>query len=71
MLKPIISQKCSNNLHLKLLKNFKKLIIFNCQINDLSLYKIKEESPGSTKTQCQLTTGKGDFRESATEPILV
>ena len=28
---------------------------------------LAEESPGSIKTQCQLTTGEGDFRESATE----
>ena len=26
-----------------------------------------EESPGSIRTQCQLMTGKGDLRESATE----
>ena len=26
-----------------------------------------EGSPGSEKTQCQLTTGEGDFRDSATE----
>ena len=26
-----------------------------------------EESPGSIKTQCQLTAGEGDFRDSATE----
>ena len=26
-----------------------------------------EESPGSEKTQCQLTAGEGDFRDSATE----
>ena len=26
-----------------------------------------EESPGSRKTQCQLMTGEGDFRDSATE----
>ena len=26
-----------------------------------------EESPGSEKTQCQLMTGEGDFRDSATE----
>ena len=26
-----------------------------------------EESPGSVKTQCQLITGEGDFRDSATE----
>ena len=26
-----------------------------------------EESPGSIKTQCQLMTGEGDFRDSATE----
>ena len=26
-----------------------------------------EESPGSRKAQCQLTTGEGDFRDRATE----
>ena len=26
-----------------------------------------EESPGSVRTQCQLTTGEGDLRDSATE----
>ena len=26
-----------------------------------------EESPGSVKTQCQLMTGEGDLRDSATE----
>jgi len=26
-----------------------------------------EESPGSIKTQCQLMTGEGDLRDSATE----
>ena len=30
------------------------------------LYKV-EESPGSIKTQCQLTAGEGDLRDSATE----
>ena len=28
---------------------------------------LTEESPGSVKTQCQLMTGEGDFRDSATE----
>jgi len=28
---------------------------------------IKEESPGSTKTQCQLIAGEGNLRDSATE----
>ena len=28
---------------------------------------LSEESPGSIKTQCQLMTGEGDFRDSATE----
>ena len=28
---------------------------------------IKEESPGSIKTRCQLMTGGGDPRDSATE----
>ena len=27
----------------------------------------KEESPGSTKTQCQLMAGRGNPRDSATE----
>ena len=30
-------------------------------------YMLSEESPGSIKTQCQLMTGKGDLRDSATE----
>ena len=42
-------------------------IFCQCQINDLSLQFIEEESPGSTKTQCQLTAGGGDPRDSATE----
>ena len=33
----------------------------------MSLLYAIEESPGSIKTQCQLTTGKGDLRDSATE----
>ena len=38
------------------------------QIVGLSLLDLLiEESPGSIKTQCQLTTGEGDFRDSATE----
>ena len=38
------------------------------QIVGLSLLDfLIEESPGSVKTQCQLTTGEGDFRDSATE----
>ena len=28
---------------------------------------IKEESPGSTKTRCQINSGEGDLRDSATE----
>ena len=38
-----------------------------CQINDLSLYFNKEESPGFTETQCQVIPGGGDPRDSATE----
>ena len=30
---------------------------------------IVEESPGSIETQCQLTAGEGDLRDSATENI--
>ena len=33
----------------------------------ITLIYFKEESPGSTKTQCQLTTGGGNPRDSATE----
>lgn len=29
--------------------------------------KIHEESPGSIGQGCQITSGEGDFRESATE----
>jgi len=40
----------------------------SCQLIGLSLQnRFAEESPGSIKTQCQLTAGEGDFRESATE----
>ncbi len=28
---------------------------------------LSEESPGSIRTQCQLTAGGGDLRDSATE----
>ena len=39
-----------------------------CQLVGLSLLGLLiEESPGSIKTQCQLITGEGDFRDSATE----
>ena len=33
----------------------------------IALINFKEESPGSTKTQCQLTAGGGNLRDSATE----
>ena len=36
-------------------------------MNDLSLYNFKEESPDSTKMQCQVIPGKGNLRDSATE----
>ena len=42
-------------------------IINTCQIVGQSLFVLAEESPGSVKTQCQLMTGEGDFRDSATE----
>ena len=28
-----------------------------------------EESPGSTEEQCRITSGEGNFRESATESV--
>ena len=33
----------------------------------IALNDFKEESPGSTKKRCQLITGGGDPRDSATE----
>ena len=33
----------------------------------ITLKYFKEESPGSTKTQCQVTPGRGNPRDSATE----
>ena len=33
----------------------------------VAIKNLIEESPGSVKTQCQLMTGEGDFRDSATE----
>ena len=33
----------------------------------VAIINLIEESPGSIETQCQLTTGGGDFRDSATE----
>ena len=33
----------------------------------ININNLIEESPGSIKTQCQLTAGEGDFRDSATE----
>ena len=33
----------------------------------IALKYFKEESPGSTKTQCQLMAGGGNLRDSATE----
>ena len=29
--------------------------------------KTREESPGSIRTRCQITSGEGNFRDSATE----
>ena len=55
---------------------FKQIINIENFKNSNSLYLpderlialiIKEESPGSTETQCQLTTGGGNPRDSATE----
>ena len=33
----------------------------------VAIINIIEESPGSIRTQCQLMTGEGDLRDSATE----
>ena len=35
----------------------------------IALIYFKEESPGSTRTQCQITPGRGNPRDSATENI--
>ena len=52
-----------------MLKILKLFIFYIGQIDDLSLYNFKEESPGSIKTRCQLIAGKGNLRDSATENI--
>jgi len=49
------------------LKKNNLIIHYSCQINDLSLYVIKEESPGSARIQCQVIPGGGNPRDSATE----
>ena len=33
----------------------------------IAIINLIEESPGSIRTQCQLTAGEGDLRDSATE----
>ena len=35
----------------------------------VALTFVKEESPGSAKTQCQIMPGRGNPRDSATENI--
>ena len=46
---------------------FKSLHISRQIVGYSLLDLLVEESPGSIKTQCQLMTGEGDFRDSATE----
>ena len=49
------------------IENIKKSNILLLPDEWLIALIIKEESPGSTKTQCQLTAGGGNPRDSATE----
>ena len=48
-------------------ENIKKIYIFNLLDKRLIALFFKEESPGSTKTQCQVIPGGGNPRDSATE----
>ena len=52
---------------LKRVELFEKKNIYLVPDKWLIALLFKEESPGSTKTQCQLITGEGDLRDSATE----
>ena len=61
-------QKYRKKVELKLLELFYfnyKLKLPDKRLIALNLFK--EESPGSTKTQCQLIAGGGNPRDSATE----
>ena len=55
------------NLLLDKLKNSTSLNLPDKRLVALLYYK--EESPGSTKTRCQVMPGGGDPRDSATENI--
>ena len=48
-------------------KNFCKKNMLDKWLIALTYFYFKEESPGFAKTQCQLTTGGGNPRDSATE----
>ena len=70
----VIDQECmliGKNLAQKytfyFLENLKFKHILCLPDKRLIALNFKEESPGSTKTQCQLTTGGGNPRDSATE----
>jgi len=41
--------------------------VISCYGNNKSSSKFKEESPDSTRIQCQVTPGRGNPRDSATE----
>ena len=49
------------------LEKLKNSNILHVPDKRLIALNFKEESPGSTKTQCQLTAGGGNPRDSATE----
>ena len=61
-------QKYRKKVELKLLELFYfnyKLKLPDKRLIALNLFK--EESPGSTRTQCQVIPGRGNPRDSATE----
>ena len=65
---PINKQKYSKKIQIISLEN--KDLICNFKLPDkwlIALINIKEESPGSTRTQCQVIPGRGNPRDSATE----
>ncbi len=65
---PLNKQKYRKKVELKLLE----LLYFNYKLKLpdkrlIALNLFKEESPGSTRTQCQVIPGRGNPRDSATE----
>ena len=65
---PNNKQKSCKQIKIIVLENLKQSNKFNLPDKWLiTLIYFKEESPGSTRTQCQVIPGGGNPRDSATE----